>query len=172
MNNVELSEFYKVNVGKIYKFFYYKSQSRNIAEDLTSQVFVEFVKKLKQEKSVDNYGYYINGISKLIWINHLKTKYKDNSVNMSELSEDSEEFITNTVENFESRIDLSEKIKKYIDQLPAAQKTVAQLRFEQKLSLDEICKHLNKEMPYVKTTQQRAIASLKKLIEIEYTNIL
>jgi RNA polymerase sigma factor (sigma-70 family) len=74
-------------------------------------------------------------------------------------------YIDEFTEEIEEKETAEEKISKYIEQLPSKQKEIITLRLIDKLDLKAICEKLNKDMNYVKTTQKRAIRSLKQLIE-------
>lgn len=156
----DLELIFELHFDKIYKFFYFKTLSKEIAEDLTSETFLAFADKLKKE-DIEDEKKYIYGIAKIIFTKYLRTKYKENNVNFS----DSEQF-ENYVEkvNEAKSINLEDVALKFIDMLPLKQQEVIRLRLIEKASLSEIAQRLGKNMNYVKTTQKRGLKSLKKLI--------
>lgn len=158
----ELKQFYRDNVDRIYKFFYFKTLQKDIAEDLTSETFLKFVQSIKADREIQNHRSFLLGISKNIFMEFLRDKYKNPVVQYIEL--DFEIYIDQLSEKIESGATLEDRILPYIEKLPESQREVAHLRFIQKMSLKDICNQLHKNMNYVKTTQKRAIASLKELV--------
>lgn len=153
---------YKDNFKSIYKFFYYKTYSKEIAEDLSSEVFLTFAEILKNQKEVENIQAFLYGIAKNIFIRFLQEKY-NKEINLSTLPENFEEFAIKEVK----RADLSDyedKLKALLKFIPEKQRDVLELRFVQKLTLSEICQKINKDMNYVKTTQKRGMKSIKEIV--------
>lgn len=159
----DIETIYDLNIEKIYRFFYYKTLSKEIAEDLTSETFLQFIDQIKKEKEIVNLISYLFGIARIVFSNYLKRKYK------------TEIPLSNGLDNFAAKIDdyleesdqetAEEKIRKYLNFIPQSQRVVVELRLIYKLTLSEIAQKLGKDMNYVKTNQKRGIKSLKKVIE-------
>ncbi|BCX13632.1 MAG: RNA polymerase subunit sigma [Candidatus Dojkabacteria bacterium] len=147
----------------IYKFFYFKFLNKEVAEDLTSDTFLMFSQSIHKGVEIESYKYFLYGIAKNLFIKELKKKYKRREINISEIENFEETHVEKFIEFFKGKTP-EERIRPFIQKLPKSQREVATLRFLEKMSLQEICKHLGKNMNYVKTTQKRAIKSLKKLI--------
>ncbi len=92
----EIETMYEGFFDIIYKFFYFKILSKEVAEDLTSETFIQFVKGLKEDKEIENLKAYLFGIAKIIFINYLKQKYKD-AIPFSQIGDDFEDFLVETV---------------------------------------------------------------------------
>ncbi len=162
MNQQDLNSLYEKEASSVYRFFYFKFFDKVTAEDLTSEVFLAFAQKVAQNKRMDDPRRYLYGIVKLVFVRYLRKKYI------------SKMFVRVPVEEFAGRVDIfleevdskptiEEFALEYIQKLPEKQKMIAQMRFVEKMDLAEICEKLGKDMNYVKTTQKRAIAALKKL---------
>lgn len=169
MNSEQLSEkdmaaFYNENFERIYKFFYYKTLSREIAEDLTSETFITFVKIIKDQKEIQNLRFFLFGIAKNIFLKYLKDKYRA-GIPFSEFERDFGNYAEKFVTSIENSTTLEERALPFINKLPPKQMQIMHLRFIEKLNLKQICEKLGKDMNYVKTTQKRGIANLKKLVE-------
>lgn len=162
----EIETIYEGFVDVLYKFFYYRVLSKEVAEDLTSETFIQFVKGLKEDKEIENLRAYLFGIAKIIFINYLRQKYKD-AIPFSQISENFEDYIVETVKERDNSPSDEDMLLKFIDKVPPAQREVLRLRFLEKNTLSEICTILDKNMNYVKTTQKRALKSLKQLIETD-----
>ncbi|HOU76143.1 MAG TPA: sigma-70 family RNA polymerase sigma factor [Candidatus Dojkabacteria bacterium] len=158
------SQIYESNFKKIYRFFYYKTNSIQDSEDLTSEVFIAFAENINKT-NINNDTAFLYGIAKNIFFNYLKRKKYTITVDWDTF--DFYEYVENTFHKKVKSQSLDEKVKKYIPKLPTKQRIVAELRFAQKMSLIEICQRLNKSMTYVKTTQNRAIKKLKFIVENE-----
>ncbi len=161
----DLELIFEANFEKIYRFFYYKVLSKEIAEDLTSEVFVTFANLLKEDKDIENPRNFLYGVSKNIFLRYLKQKYKQ-EIPISFLGDNFEEYIGEEEKEYQEKTTLEDRVLKYIDSLPDKQKNIAKMRLIDKLSLKEICEKLGKDMNYVKTTQKRAIKRLKELVEL------
>lgn len=161
MNDRELRQFYREQMPKVYKFFYYKTLSRTVTEDLTGEVFLQFVSKLSDTAIEDN-AKYLWSIAHNIFNQFLRDKYKLQSTTYDE--EIFTSYVDEYIEERESIQTLEERVLPYIQLLPAKQQEVARLRLIEKNSLSDICLILKKDMNYVKTTQKRAIRKLKELV--------
>jgi len=159
----DLELIYDLYFDRIYKFFYYKILSKEIAEDLTSETFIAYADVLKAKKNVENLKSFLFGIAKNIFLKYLKQKYKQ-EIPFSNISEDFYEYAEKYVEESEKKENLEDKILKFLKLIPDKQQLVIKLRLIEKLSLQEICIKLGKDMNYVKTTQKRGLRSLKDAI--------
>ncbi len=157
---VDLEIVYEQNVDRIYKFFYLKTLSKETAQDLTSDTFLSFVERIKKNDLINNPCGFLYGTAKNIFINFLKRKYKDQKfwINIEKI----EDFQVEVSSVNEDKI--IEVAKKFIDKLPEKQKKVLTLRLVEKLSIKKITEILNKNVNYVKTTQKRGIANLRKFL--------
>ncbi|WKZ31035.1 MAG: sigma-70 family RNA polymerase sigma factor [Candidatus Dojkabacteria bacterium] len=161
MTNDELRSFYREQMPRIYKFFYYKTLSRTRSEDMTSDTFVRFLEKTKAADIQDK-DKYIWGVAYNVFQDFLRQKYESVLVQFDE--EIFDEYANQYIEERESATTLEERILPFIAKLPQKQKEIATLRLIEKNSLSDICLILNKDMNYVKTTQKRAIRKLKELV--------
>ena len=163
LSKEQVNQIYEENLDKIYKFFFFKVFNQGIAEDLTSDVFLRFVQNVKNKKEMQDPPKYLFGIVRNVWAGYLREKYrskidphaevKDFGVEIDLFNEDVEEYPT-----------LEEYAKHYINQLPDKQRIILWMRLIDKMELKEICEKLGKDMNYVKTTQRRGIASLRKML--------
>ena len=158
----DLEQIYDEYVDKVYKYFYIQCLDRHSAEDLTSHTFISFIEKLKVKK-VDDNKKYLYAIMRNVWMDHLRTKYKQ-AVESIESIEDFEQHAEQAITVFESR-DLKERAFYFINRLPEKQAQVARMRLIEGYNLREIAKELGKSMSYVKTTQNRALKSLRLMLE-------
>lgn len=163
MNITELEKIYNVHFEKLYRFFYYKTLDRTIAEDLTSQTFLSFIEMIKKNAEIEDPIKFLYGIAKNTFGTYLRKKYKQHEINNIDWDLIADEYVGEYVEGMEKPKDIRDTAKKYIKMLPYSQKVVLELRFVKGMSLTEICAELGKNMNYVKTTQKRGLKSLKRL---------
>lgn len=136
-----------------------------IAEDLTSETFISFAERIKSGKRIEVPNSFIMGIAFNKLQAYLREKYR---IPISQL--DLERLPGNLIE-VDSFVEeavqhdtLEELLAGYLEELPPQQREIIELRLLQKLSLGEICAKVDKNMSYVKTTQNRAIKNLQKAI--------
>jgi RNA polymerase sigma-70 factor, ECF subfamily len=170
MTDQQIESVFKENSVIIFRFLRLRTLSKEIAEDLTSETFLRFVSKkdLLSNSPPDSIRSFLFGIAKLVFLEYLRRKYRQEI----SISMEAPEFI-NYVESYVgANSELSNRtvaLTKLIGQLPEKQRIVAALRLVDKKQLVEICQILNKDSNYVRTTQKRAIANLRRLWELECT---
>lgn len=163
----ELTSLYQNHAVKLYRFFYYKTFQTEIAEDLTSETFLQLAASLaKQKQTIENPTAYLYGIAKYIFLNYLRTKYKESEIirrvdDYEILS--FEQYVPEYIASIEDIPTLEDKARPFIEQLPTKQKELMQLRLLEKMTPTQISKHLGKDLNYVKTTLKRGNKNLKRL---------
>ena len=157
----ELEAFYDTYIDTVYKYFYINCLNRHVAEDLTSATFVAFVDKT-QSTQMQDWKRYLYGVMRNIWADHLREKYRQ-VVESLEAIEDFEQHVDQSVTNFETS-DLKARARQFIERLPQKQREIATMRFLQGCNIKEIAAQLDTSVSHVKTTQNRAIKSLKKML--------
>ena len=163
---MDLPQFYDEYVDKVYKFFYIKNLNKQIAEDLTSQTFTLFVEQVSHQDIAD-YKKYLYGIMRNIWLQFLREKYKE-SLEYVESIDDFETYSKLDVYDFESSELPENRMRPFVDKLPKKQNKVLTMRIYQDMSTGEVAKQLGKDKNYVKTTYQRALKSLRGMLETPY----
>jgi RNA polymerase sigma-70 factor (ECF subfamily) len=161
-----VSDLYDLHMEKIYRFFYYKVLSKEVAEDLTSETFLTFVNSIKKGKNISNPKNFLFGIAKFIFLKYLKKKYQANEIPLSFESIDFVQYIEDFIQEIDRTPTIEERAIKYIHLLPEKQRDVIYMRLIQKMNLSEIAQKLGKDMNYVKKTQQRGLRNLRNLIEV------
>lgn len=153
-------------MGTVYGFFIAKTFHRELAEDLTSEVFVTAFEQFRQPgRVVDDKERYLYGVMKIVWVQYLRRKYMRAEAGVENI-DDFAAYAAVELQATRER-SLIDRALPYILQLPERQRDVLLLRFRDGLSLGEIAAKLDKNMNYVKTTQKRGLASLKKVVQGE-----
>jgi len=158
MSVAELEHFYEANLPKIYRFCFYKVLNREIAEDLTSQSFLKFVQEASR-RVIKKPKAFLYGIARHVIMDFLRVKYQGKEVPLDEEDE-------TLIAEFEApEVHILDYLERLLPKVPEKQAIVLQLRFLEKLSLQEIATKLDKDVNYVSTTQKRGFISIKKLLQ-------
>lgn len=160
----EITEFYEQYFQRIYQYLYYKVLSVEVAEDLTGDTFLAFAEYLNKNKArIENPRAFLYGIAYRKLQDHLRNKYK---MPVMPVDLDSMQIVAEVDDYVQKQNTLTpeEKVMLVIDKLPEQQREIIELRLYEKLSLQEVCDQIGKDMSYVKTTQNRAIKKLKSLL--------
>jgi RNA polymerase sigma-70 factor, ECF subfamily len=152
--------YYHLYFDKVYKFFYYKFLHKETAEDLTSETFLIFIKKLKSGEQLDNVKTYLYGIAYKLFLKNLKIKYQLPTGNVDV------NLIEEFVQDFENKLSPEDIISELLPEIPEKPREILYKRFIEKKSLTEICVETGKDMNYVKTTQKRGIHKIRELIKL------
>jgi RNA polymerase sigma-70 factor (ECF subfamily) len=167
---MDLPQFYDEYVDKVYKFFYIKNLNKQIAEDLTSQTFTLFVEQLSNQ-DIQDYKKYLYGIMRNIWLQFLREKYRE-SLEYVESIDDFETYSEMDIYDFDSSENPENRMRPFVEKLPKKQQQVLKMRIYENMSTGEVAKQLGRDKNYVKTTYQRALKSLREMLETPYIYIM
>lgn len=160
----DIEVLYDLYFEKVYRFFYYKFLSREMAEDLTSETFLTFVKQSKKNTDIDDPKKYLFGIARNIFLKTLEEKYKKGiQISFDAIADRFADYVEE-IDESRAKQTPEDVIKPLIKQLPEKQRRILHMRLIEKHTLSDICEKLGKDMNYVKTTQKRGIKKLKELI--------
>lgn len=153
---------YDLYVKKIYRFIYYKLNSKEEAEDLTSEVFCRTWHYIAQGNKIKNLKPFLYKIAYNLVIDfyaqkqkaplELKEELKETIVDKFSLSDQIEQ-------SFELR-----HVKKAMKKLPAIYQEILILRYLDDLTISEISQVLKKSKNSVYVLIHRAIKALKKIL--------
>lgn len=161
---MDIEEFYDDHVEKVYKFFYFKSLNRQVAEDLTQDTWTRFVEK--RSHHIDDATKYLYGMMRNVWLEFLRDKYS-RLANEVESADDFEQFVY--AENLmNASDDLPERMKQYVELLPDKQRQVFELRFTRGLNVAQAAEEIEKDRNYIKVTYKRALQTLRTIIKEPY----
>lgn len=151
---------------RIYRFIYFRVSHKELAEDLTEDVFVKVFQSLKTLEQAERFESWLYQIARNKVIDHYRSKKV--LVPLDEV-EHTLEYETNIVDV----VDLQTKQKLFIKllrELTPEQQTVIKLKFLEDLDNETIAAMLNKQEGAIRVIQHRAITKLKELIEALDTN--
>lgn len=153
-----LAELYDMYVQDIYRFVSFKTRSRATAEDLTSDIFLTVVEKLKQfNPNKGSFRTWIYTIARHIIIDHYRAQKETRQLSDAwDIADDAD--IPDAVDTalFSSQIDTLLKT------LSADQRDIIIMRLWEDMSYDEIAAVLGKQPAACRMAYSRAIAQLQR----------
>jgi RNA polymerase sigma-70 factor, ECF subfamily len=160
----DLSDVYGAEIEKIYKYFYYRSRNRHVAEDLSSETFLRFTDLAMTNDIAHPLGY-LYAIASRVWLEYLRQKIKNPTIAPEFLdlvkSRHSVEVYLDSV----NRLLPENRTKKLLAHLPEKQQRILQLRFCGNLSIADVAREMNTNKNDIKVSQARAIKKLRLLYD-------
>jgi len=158
----EFGQLYDKYIKKIYDFVYYKTQHKETAEDLVSQVFMKALRKINSFKaSQGTFQAWLYQIARNTVIDHYRSQKHDRNI------EDVFDLASNSdiARDTEAKIKL-EAVKKYLSGLKSEQRDIIIMRVWQGMSYSEISQAMNKSEAGCKMMYSRAIGRLRNEIPL------
>jgi RNA polymerase sigma-70 factor, ECF subfamily len=152
-------DLYRKYLNPIYRFFYYQTnQTKEVAEDLTSQTFLEFIRSVKKYEGRGSIKAYLYGIAKMELMDYIKNKYKEPTLPLFESLSIHEEILDE--EEMNKKL---EQIELLIAKLSDREQTAVRMRYLQGATSEEVATKLNLSVSNVKVIVHRAIRKLSRL---------
>jgi RNA polymerase sigma-70 factor, ECF subfamily len=150
------AELYEIHFERVYAFIVRRVSDRDVAEDLTSDVFHKALANLRR--------FEWRGVPFVAWLFRIAANaIADRSRHAAkEIVEDPPEGITEM--NVEA-IDHRSRLFQLVDQLPSDQRRVVTMRFAEEKSIREIAQELGRSEGAVKQLQFRALEKLRAQME-------
>ena len=139
----------------VFRYLYYRSTTREDAEDLTSEVFVRVVNSIKSQK-----GYFpawLIRIAKNLLTDYYRKRSKSRETSLEEIKEP----FLNSDEEKRDNLYLGD-IRRMLDILTEEQKEMIILKFIEGNTNEEIAKIMNKSIGAIKALQFRALLALRR----------
>ncbi len=156
-----MAKLYDAFVEKIYTYVYYRVGNPAEAEDLTEEVFLKMVEKMRYFKGKGHaFINWLFTIAKNSVTSYYRSKARRETFALSEIPESSTAS-ESTEERF-LREEGSKELYEGISQLTEEQQQVIILRFFSHLSTSDVSKIVGKSEGAVKALQHRALISLYK----------
>ena len=146
----------------VYRFVYFKLSDEQLAEDISSDVFVRLLEAIKKNRGPkDNLKGWLLATASHAVADHLRQVYRKPTEALSEtLSDDG-------APNLHEEIDRREQVDTIQDayaELTPDQQNVLALRFGDGYSLEETARVMRKNVNAIKALQFRALAALQRNI--------
>jgi len=159
-NQHAFARIYKTYEEPIYRFIYFRVGGKEIAQDLTSEVFLKILDFLKnKETKIDNFRAFIYKTAS----NLVTDFYRLKKITVS-LDETREIFLPSNLEESVDKNIQFEEIKKYFSQLKPEYREPVLLHYFEGLPYKDIAEILGETEANVKMRSHRGIKVLKSLL--------
>lgn len=155
------TQIYEEYFDRVYRFIFYRVSHKQIAEDLTEEVFIKAFRSLSSLKATLSFEGWFFRIARNLVIDHYR-KAKT-TIDIEEL-ENTLEYEENIVDSANISLD-QKRLLSLMKQLPPEQQIIIKLKFLDELENEEIAEMLNKSEVSIRVTQHRAISKLKSLFK-------
>jgi RNA polymerase sigma-70 factor, ECF subfamily len=166
MNSV-FDELYQKYHHDVFQFLFYMVKSRELAEDLVQEVYIRVLKAYDRFEGKSSEKTWLFSIAKNVAIDHFR-KQKGWKQRLLESFDMSARQVRDDQPLPEEMALQSEEIQmmyKCLDQCTVDQRMVIIMRYIHELTISETAEALSWTESKVKTTQHRALKTLKKLME-------
>jgi RNA polymerase sigma-70 factor (ECF subfamily) len=155
-NTQDLPTFYQENLKRIYKFVYVQVKNREVAEDLTSQVFLKAVRHLDYQRGSQSVRSWLLQVARTTVIDYWRTVKRMPTDSLDLLLEAGWE-IPNKDATPGTDNNPVERVQRILQQLPERYREVLTYRFLLKYTVREAAKIMGVTEANVKTLQFRAL---------------
>jgi RNA polymerase sigma-70 factor, ECF subfamily len=155
-NTQEFLTLYQENLARVYHFVYMKVKNREVAEDLTSQIFLKAVRHLDSQRSSQSIRSWLLRVASTTVVDYWRAFYRTPTGSLDVLLEAGWEGPTKDV--FLGATDsAAEQLQRILQQLPERDREVLTCRFLLKLSVNETAQRMGVSEANVRTLQFRAL---------------
>ncbi len=158
----ELVEMYDTHAPRIFRYIYHRLGNQAVAEDLTSEVFVRF---LRARVAPENLTAFLFRIAHNLIVDYLRGHRATQLLDENLAAEQSDP--AQVVEDEMKRA----RLRRAIARLTAEQQQVIVLKFLEGFSNEEVARVLDKSVGAVKLLQHRGLATLRDLLSGEEDNV-
>lgn len=159
----QFSRIYDQYIEKIYRFVYLKVSSQEVAEDLTSKVFLSGWESYQKDQNIKNPGALLYKIARNKVIDYYRSKDKTSVVpeeSLAELADKKPSFYDNIVLSSDMKV-----VKDAIADLKKDYQDVIIWHYLEDMSADEIAQIMERPAGTVRVMIHRALAMLKEGLE-------
>lgn len=154
--------FYDKYVKKVYSFVLFKVSDKEVAEDLTQDIFLKTWQHIVDKKELKSFQAFVFRVARNSIIDHYRASGKK-TIDIDNIPE-IEDINTNISESLDKSIDIT-KLLHNIYKLKSEYQEVLLLHYVQDLSIDDIAEILEKKRNNIRVIIHRAINKLKEKME-------
>jgi RNA polymerase sigma-70 factor (ECF subfamily) len=158
----ELAEMYDIHAPRIFRYIYHRLGNQAIAEDLTSEVFIRF---LRARIAPENFAAFLFRIAHNLIVDYLRCHRATQLLDENLVAEQSDPAYL--VEDEMKRA----RLRRALARLTAEQQQVIVLKFLEGFSNEEVARVLDKSVGAVKLLQHRGLATLRDWLAGEEENV-
>src|SRR3989339_84820 len=158
--NEAFGELYDEYIQKIYKFVYFKTHHKEVAENLTSKAFIKAFEKIKSYDSRKaSFSTWLYGIARNTVIDYYRTKKLN--INVEDVWDLPAK--NGLLEDVDNRMKL-EEVGKHLKTLDVGQREIIIMRVWDDLSYKEIAQIIGKSEANCRMMYMRAVGKLKESV--------
>ena len=160
----QFNKIYNLNIEKIYRFVYIKVSSQEIAEDLTSEVFIRFWRVFEKRgtNKIENPKAFLYKTARNLLSDYYRAKPRQRPISVEEIGE-----IGDPSQQLEQREIISsdtERVQKAINKLKDEYQDVLLWYYLDELPVEDISNVLGKSENAVRVTIHRALKELRSVM--------
>ncbi len=159
----KFSKIYDQNVDAIYRFVFFKVNSEEIAQDLTSEAFLKSWQAFQRDgKKIENPKAFVYRTARNLVIDYYRRKGRTETVSIDNLS------LSSSGPGLEENILLKsdfEQVEKALSKLPDDYKSVITMYYIEGLSSREVSRIIQRTEGATRVLLHRALNSLRSKIE-------
>ena len=158
---------YDIYHQDVYNFLFYLVKNRTAAEDLSHEVYLRVLKSYERFEGKSSEKTWLFSIAKNVAIDYFRKKQVRDKHAFTAFDWETEQLVSQAPSP-EQTFELNDQVKQLLEALEQCtgdQKMVIIMRFIQELSIQETAEILGWTIGKVKTTQHRALKTLRKLLE-------
>jgi RNA polymerase sigma-70 factor (ECF subfamily) len=155
-NTHQFLTIYQENLARVYHFVYIKVKNREVAEDLTSQIFLKAVRHLDYERSSQSIRSWLLQVASTTVVDYWRAFYRTPTSSLDVLLEAGWEGPTEDV-FLGANDSAAEQLQHILQQLPERDREVLTCRFLLHFSIRETALIMGLTETNVKTIQFRAL---------------
>jgi RNA polymerase sigma-70 factor, ECF subfamily len=157
-----MSELYEQFKPSVYRYLYFRSEGQQVAEELTTEVFIRVIESLPRYKIKSTpFQAWLFRIARNLVIDHYRRSKTRQHLMLDENMAGTKEWTESIVEH---RLDL-EELQQALRKLSPDQCDVIVMRFLADMPISQVAQALKKSQGAVKMLQARALKSLNGLIK-------
>ncbi len=160
----ELQDFYRENLGPIYRYVYSKVRNREVAEDLTSQIFLKAVRDLDLNREAYSTKTWLFQVARTTIADYWRGHYRITTKSLEDLLEAGWEGPAEEESSMMSRT-AAVHVQEILQELPERYREVLTCRFLLNLSIRDTAVKMGLTEMNVRVMQYRA---LKRAADVEH----
>ncbi|PIR07006.1 MAG: hypothetical protein COV55_01100 [Candidatus Komeilibacteria bacterium CG11_big_fil_rev_8_21_14_0_20_36_20] len=155
--------FYDKYVSRIYRFVMIKVSNKQIAEDLTQDIFLKIWQHLVDKRHIKNFQAFIFRIARNAVIDHYRRSNRQ-ELPLDYIFETNNYLTDKTITNLDKSLD-ADNLLRQLSQLKPEYQEILLLRYVEDLSIEDISQIIEKDKNNVRVILHRALNKLKEITE-------
>jgi RNA polymerase sigma-70 factor (ECF subfamily) len=161
--------FFHAFKNKIYSFSFSFTQSAEVAEEITQEVFIKVWTSRESLSEIQNMDAWLGTITRNLCFNYLKKRALERKVTNALLK--TQTFTEHNVEQYLSYKDKARQVAEALDELSPQQRLIFSLNRDKGLKNEEIARQLHLSPNTVKTHMVSALRKIRSFLESHATHL-